>query len=271
MADYLMRDDASLSSEEWEQVDKIVVEVAKRRLVGRRVLPIFGPLGAGIETVAVDSYEGFGLDNDSPIQQKERSYTVLQNLSKDFVLKWQDIEAAHKRLTPLSLGAAAAAAANVVMAEDTLIFRGDKKSGQDGLMTVKGAANVKMSDWSVGNAFSDVTKAIQKLQENGFPGPFALVVSPADYAYMQKPYADTGAMEINLVRELVEEGVFQSPVLKQGEGVLIADGPQNADIAIGIDLTVAALGPDDMDQRFRVFETLALRIKRPDAICTLTK
>jgi len=48
MADYLMRDDAPLSDAEWEKLDERVASVASKRLVGRRVLPVHGPLGADV-------------------------------------------------------------------------------------------------------------------------------------------------------------------------------------------------------------------------------
>jgi len=37
------------------------------------------------------------------------------------------------------------------------------------------------------------------------------------------------------------------------------------------DLITAYLGPENMDHTFRLMEILALRIKRPGAICTLGK
>ena len=36
MSDYLMRDDAPLTGEEWKRLDKLVVSAARRMLVGRR-------------------------------------------------------------------------------------------------------------------------------------------------------------------------------------------------------------------------------------------
>ena len=266
MADYLMRSDSPLNEHDWEQLDNLVTGIAKRQLVGRRVLPLFGPLGASAQTVPVDSFGGVGT-GDEPVRRSGRAYTELRRISKDFVLDWQDIEAAHKGLVPLPLGPAGAAAASCAAAEDALIFRGD--DGATGLLNAEGAAKAPMGDWSKGSAFDDVSVAIQKLNENSCPGPYALIVSPAGYARMQKPYGTTGALEIALVRELATDGVYQSPVLAEGEAVLIADGVPNVDLAVGIDLAVGYLGPEDMDHRFRIFETVAVRVKRPQAICTI--
>ena len=270
MAEYLMRENAPLKEDEWSHLDDLVAETARRILVGRRVVPLFGPLGAAVQTVPVGTFGGVGPGTSGkPVRQVDRKYLVLQEITKDFILNWQDIEAARSGIMPMHLGPAAAAAATCAVAEDTLIFRGDK--GIEGLMTVKGRLESPMGDWAAKGAFGDITAALQKLQENSFPDHYALVVSPAGYAQMQRPYGNTGALEIALVRELVTDGVYQTPVLKPSEAVLIATGPQNMDLAVGIDLSVAYLDTEDMDHRFRVVETLALRVKQPTALCTITK
>ncbi len=270
MAGYLMRDAAPLNEAEWSRLDDIVTGVAKRMLVGRRLLPLFGPLGPAVQTVPVDTYGGIVPDaGGEPVRQSGRAFLVPKELHKDFVLNWQDIEVGRNGQIPLELSTAAAAAAIIALAEDKLVFRGGKDG--EGIMTAKGRLKVAMGDWATKGAFSDITAALQKLYEAGFPDRYALVVSPSGYAQMQRPYGNTGALEISLVRELCADGVYQTSVLDPGEAVVISTGPENLDLAVGVDLSVAYLDNIDMDHRFRVFETVALRIKRPKAICTITK
>ncbi|HEY3297967.1 MAG TPA: family 1 encapsulin nanocompartment shell protein, partial [Armatimonadota bacterium] len=76
-------------------------------------------------------------------------------------------------------------------------------------------------------------------------------------------------LEINQVRELVTAGVFQTPVIEDNAAVIVSTGPQNMDVAVAQDLVTAYLGPEHMNQPFRVLESLSLRIKRPESICTL--
>jgi uncharacterized linocin/CFP29 family protein len=49
----------------------------------------------------------------------------------------------------------------------------------------------------------------------------------------------------------------------------VATGPENLDLVIGLDMTVAFLTTDKMNHHFRVLETLLLRIKRPECVCTI--
>ena len=46
MTDFLMRGDAPLSGEEWAKLDKVVIDVARKLLVGRRIVELTGPLGS---------------------------------------------------------------------------------------------------------------------------------------------------------------------------------------------------------------------------------
>ncbi len=53
--DYLAREGAPISSEMWEKIDAAVIDNAKKHMVCRRFLSLYGPLGAGASTVVVDS------------------------------------------------------------------------------------------------------------------------------------------------------------------------------------------------------------------------
>ena len=47
-----------LDEREWENLKSVVIDVARRRLVGRRIVDIFGPLGAGVQTIVHDHFTG---------------------------------------------------------------------------------------------------------------------------------------------------------------------------------------------------------------------
>jgi uncharacterized linocin/CFP29 family protein len=111
--------------------------------------------------------------------------------------------------------------------------------------------------------------ATQALVQNGFFGPYALVVSPTLYTQMHQVHPGTGVLEIEHIRQLITDGVYQSPLLQDGYGMIVSTGAQNFDLAVAQDLTVAYLGAEHMNHPFRVFESVYLRIKRHGSICTL--
>ncbi|WP_232699879.1 family 1 encapsulin nanocompartment shell protein [Brevibacillus daliensis] len=269
--------DSPLSKDEWGQLDETIVEMARRQLVGRRFIDIYGPLGEGIQTITNDIYDesrfgnlslrGESLELSKPSKRVSLTIPILY---KDFMLYWRDRAQARTLGMPIDLSAAANAAAGCALMEDDLIFNGAEEFDLPGLMNVKGRLTHIKSDWmESGNAFGDVVEARNKLLKMGHSGPYALIVSPELYSLLHRVHKGTNVLEIDHIRNLVTEGVFQSPVIKGSSGVLVATGRHNLDLAIAEDFDSAFLGDEQMNSVLRVYECIVLRVKRPSAICTL--
>ena len=267
-----------LNDQEWENIKTVVIEVARKRLVGRRVVDLHGPLGPGVQTIVHDHFAGttigriglVGEEESDPVRSVRRESGIIPLIYKDFILHWRDIETSRQANTPLDVAAAAGAAAFCADAEDDLVFNGNAEMGYEGLMVVEGRHILARSDWEeAGNAFKDAVEATQALVQAGYYGPYAMVVSPALYAQMQQVHPGTGVLEIEHIRQIITDGVYQSRLVRDGFGMVVATGAQNFDIAVAQDLTVAYLGAEHMNHPFRVFESVYLRIKRHGSICTL--
>ncbi len=275
MSDFLQRARAPLSSEEWERLDQTVLDAAQQQRVARRFLSIFGPIGAGhqyIPQLSLTRNTAAATDNlgagGTPVTVGTRSQRPLTLISKDFSLHWRDIETARQLGLPLDLGAAAAASVLCAAREDDLVLHGDKALGLDGLATVAGHRTVTRRDWGVsGHAFLDIVEAIDHMAAAGFYPPYALICSLNLYACMLRVSGSSGVLELTQIREMCSGGVLQSVHSKSA--LLVAVGPQNFDLVIGQDLTVAYARSDNMDHVFRVLETMTLRVKQPAAICSL--
>jgi uncharacterized linocin/CFP29 family protein len=267
-----------LNDQEWENMKAVVINVARARLVGRRIVDLHGPLGPGIQTIVHDHFAGttigrvglLGEEEADPVRSVRRESGIIPLIYKDFILHWRDIETARQTGTQLDTSAAAGAASFCADAEDDLIFNGSAEMGYEGLMVVEGRQVLARRNWAeAGNTFQDVVDATQMLVQNGFYGPYAMVVSPPLYTQMHQVHPGTGVLEIEHIRQLITDGVYQSPLLQDGYAVIVSTGAQNFDLAVAQDLTVAYLGAEHMNHPFRVFESVYLRIKRHGAICTL--
>ncbi len=266
-----------LGHEDWEKMQRAVHETIEGHLVGRKFLGVYGPLGTGAQCVPLDTYgipswasvDMLGEGNEA-IHSLKRDIAHIPLIYKDFWLFWRDIEASKKCEIPLDVSAAIGAAVAAAVREDDLIFNGCPEMNMAGLLNAPGRNILKLNDWSViGNGFQDVVSAVEKLRSAGFLPPYALVVSPRLYALLHKVYERTGKLEIDGVKELVKGGVYQSPVLKKDVALVVATGRQNLDLAVGTNYTVEYWGPQDLNHRFRVVGSSALRIKCPQAICTV--
>jgi len=272
MSDYLMRDEAPLSDEEWAKLDELVVGVARKLLVGRRFIHLTGPLGMGVQTVPLPTVSGGEAGEYEAIQATGHRFLSLPLIHQDFRLSWRDIEASRRMGWPPELGPAGAASAACARAEDELIFHGHPEHGYQGLLNADGRHTVPLGGWDEpGQAFADIVAATEALVADGFYEPFAVILSPALYARTQRIARGIGRLESKLIADVAEGGLFRSPVLAENQGLVVAQGVQNMDLVVAQDLVTAYLGPENMDHHFRVLESLVLRIKRPGAICTLEK
>lgn len=276
MTDYLQRDQAPLTSGQWQALDAMVVRTAQAVLVGRRFLSLVGPFGPGVEAVPSDMLTGtatgqidlLGNAEGETVGVQRRRYLPLPLIYQDFWLHWRDLESSGRFGVPLDLTKAAAAAAACAQAEDRLIFDGDPALGLDGLRTVDGRQTPPMRDWrGAGEAFADVVDGVRLLTAAGFPGPYALAVSPRLYAELNRIFDNTGVLELEQVEKLARLGVYPSSVLAEPAAVLVDSGPQNMDLALALDLSAAFVESTNLNYRMRVVESLVPRIHRPAAIC----
>lgn len=274
--DVLNHTDSPLHEQEWETVLSRVTAVVRRNLVARRFLTLFGPLGAGLQMVAVDRSSGWPLSGltqpGSPEDAVvvERRYQSMPVLFKDFVVNWRDLDNARTRGEPLDFSMAEAAASYVSLAEDHMLLHGLPEQQLDGLLTADGRHILASSGWDMpARGFDEVVRAVSHLTSAGFLRPYAVLAGVATYAAWHRLFKDSGVLEVEQIERLVGGGVYQSPLVPDDTVLVVACGSENMDLGIGMDTNVAFVESTRMNHVFRVLETLSLRIKRPGAICQL--
>lgn len=261
--DILARDDAPLTDEQWAQLDELVVSTAKRYLTARRMLPIVGPLGVGMPVVPS---AGLERPEDEPIRLSGPRLIPLLELSSDFSLNVRDFAMAERMGVPISFAPAMAAAQDLARQEDELLYNGS--DDQQGLLDYDGIAIEEADDWAEeGTLVRDFARAVDALGNAGFPGPYAIAVSPGTMALAHRTLKGP-RLEIEMLRELAQAGVYASSALRN-QMLVMEVGRANADLALGMDIATAYYDQDGMTHIFRIMETLALRVKRPDAIVVL--
>jgi uncharacterized linocin/CFP29 family protein len=272
--DVLNHAEAPLNEAEWGTVTEAIIAVARRQLVGRRFLTLYGPLGGGIQVVQVDRLPGWDLarvgmqgEGDDEVVV-ERLYQHMPLLYKDFVLGWRDLEQARATGNPLDWSQAQACASYVALAEDHLIFHGSPAQDLDGLLTVEGRHVLPTAGWEEpGSGFNDVARAVSHLTAAGYMPIFTVVAGVQTYARWHRLYGNSGILEIEQIQRLVGGGVLPSPLIPDGSILVLAAGAENMDLAVGLDTNVAFVESTRMNHIFRVVEALSLRIKRTGSIC----
>ncbi|WP_196602409.1 family 1 encapsulin nanocompartment shell protein [Pectinatus frisingensis] len=266
--EYLSRDAAALSTEFWQQIDQTVVETASRILNGRRFIPVFGPLGIGVTDIAVDDADKLEeVAKNGVMMTSGRKLVELPTLYEDFTLLAKDMQSSLHAGYPIDLSRVISAAEGCALKEDRLVFFGNSDFAIDGLFSVAGANTIKKSDWKTGeNAFSDISGAINILVGKGIYGAYCLALSPDLYLQLQRLQPGTGMLEADRIKKLLNKKIYVSPVLGREKAVLVCADSRNVDLVVGQDMKTAYLEQIDLNHKFRILETIRLRIKRPQSI-----
>lgn len=262
---YLARNDTPFDETVWSLLDSVVIEAAKSVLTARRILDIEGPYGLGLKQIPLEDNQ---ISEGDVVLAASKSLPVSL-ISTGFKLSARDIASYLKSGLALDLSGVAKAAQAVASAEDIIVFEGNKALGVDGLLSTSGTQSVELTNWeTVGNAASDVIKAVTKLDEKGFHGPYIMAVSPALYNILFRLYPQGGPSEMEHISSIIGSLVIKAPSLKSG-GIVLASGKQFASIVIGQDIATGFVGPAGSGYEFKISESIAPRIKVPAAVCIL--
>ena len=265
--DFLSRDGSPISAELWSKIDEQVISMAKKVLVGRRFLHIYGPLGAGVQSINIDDSTQLAETEGGIVQIKGRKFEQIPLLNQDFSLLWRDLELSEKTGIPVDLSSALQASAAISKREDELIFNGNKELGYEGLLTAKGVLKLKLSNWEEGESpVKDITAGITKLIENGLIGRNTLIISPDLLVKLQRIQPGTGITEYERISKLVDGNIYHTTVIGSNKAVLVCAEPQNMDLAVGQDISTSYLETKDLNHVFRIIETVLLRIKNKNAV-----
>lgn len=266
---YLHRGDAPFGEGVWERIDEAVAHAAKSQLSGRRLLHIEGPYGLGVKALPLPDCEAETKPTVEGVTVSASGSLPLALLQSAFTLSVRDVAAFEERGVPLDVSPAVQAAFRCARQEDHLLFTGAKAFGLDGLLTAKGVQKVACKDWAeVGDAVDAVIEAVTTLDEAGFHGPYALALAPARYNLLFRRYPQGNQTELGHLEAVVTEGLVKAPSLESG-GVLVAAGRPFASIAVGQDLLTGFVGPSGTAYEFVITESIALRLRQPEAVCLL--
>ncbi len=262
---YLNRGAAGISNSLWERIDRAAQTAAADLLTARRFLDLEGPFGVGLTSVETGS-ESYcrpaASDAAGVVASRAIAVPVIQQM---FELSIRRVEGHLQMGLPLDLASVEAAAEAVARREDEIVYYGIQELGIAGLLNVTGRHRVGMGDWErVEQALTDVLSAVGRLDEAGFRGPYALVLSPARYNALFRRYEGSDMLQLDHLRRLCEGGVFKAPI----EGGLVLD-PRVGGLRVGQDLEIGYSANDGIHHKLFASESLVLVLNEAAAVCTL--
>lgn len=243
--------------EQESDVANLFAREAHRLRLLRRHLPVT-KLGPGIDYVAapVVAYSG------SAVGVEAEAVIPLREISIEFLIPQRLLNRAGRLGEPAYEAVVAQAARRLVASEERIIL--------DALLSTEGALEANMGGWErPGEAVDDVARAIARMETEGITGPYVLIVSPQRYAKLLAVHEKTGVMELARLEKLAK--VVRHPLIGQDKAILVPVDKTVLDVVIGVDTKVDHIGLEAGAERYRAWETLALRVRYPRGVTILTQ
>jgi uncharacterized linocin/CFP29 family protein len=265
--DYLRRPFAPLSDRVWTALDEAVAQTARHILSARRVATFDGPKGWETVGVRVGTMPPCQASNDRASVCLP-DVVLLAEIRADFTMAWSAIEGFERGAPSLDTEPAEAAARQVAIAEDLLVFYGEPAGS--GLLTGKDSPRVQVHDWTKpGAMLADLLKAVETLDALGVPGPYEAVLPPRGY-YMYHQTVDQGGYPTSKQLAHILAGVHRSNAMRE-PGALVSTRGGDLVITIGGDLSVGYRQHDRDAVYLMCVETVAAQLATPQAVCLLAE
>jgi uncharacterized linocin/CFP29 family protein len=265
MMDYLRRHAAPISDRVWKALDEAVATTARHTLAARRIATFDGPRGWDHVAARLGTLTPCGAPEGQAVVCVP-DVVILADVRAEFSVPWSSIEVFERGAPVLDTAAADAAAREVALAEDRLVFYGDPIG--TGFLTAKDSPRVTVRDWSRPEHLTgDILKAVEVLDTAGIPGPYEAVLSlPRYYAYLQAG-DDRGYPSARQLRDILA-GVHRSPVAREAGAVFSTRGGDFV-ITVGGDLSAGYRLHDRDAVHLFCVETIAAQLITPAAVCIL--
>jgi len=281
------RTDEPLTTEQAKFIDERIAVAARQVLVGRKLAPVRGPVGLGVQLYSYDKLSEMSAAQVdflfSALSKDTINLTRLNVpipvLHKEFQIDRRDLESSRRMGTPLDSSAAEAAAYKVGLQEDTLLIEGYAPDGTN--YRIQGFYQAAGNDYSTAKDFGTATNipdaingAISLLIADGVYPPYNILLHPTQWGETNVLIANTGRSYREWIREAVGGEVYVSPAITTGTGLMCAG--QNAgffEIVVGQDLTTELeLQPLSLGGSLfgRVYECLVPIVKDSNALCKLS-
>lgn len=279
-----LRTNALLRHEEWLEIDRVVVDIARARLVGIADLRTYGlvhPLG-GLGTI-LSAYEQMSDMSDANVDMSgvtpgEEDKIEFSQVSipvpivhKDFRLNIRQLEASRRLGDGLDTTQAQVATRKVTEALESMLFNGvTMKVNANAIYgyTTHPNRNIYSAAGDFGtisNIFPTVNGMVAAAEADNYYGPFGLYVASTQYAEMRANYTDgSGQSAIQRCLESIPNLGFIKPAtsLAAGSLVLVTFVADVVDLAVAQDIVpIEWEAEGGLVQHFKTMCAMVPRIK----------
>ena len=244
--------DEPLTTEQGQLIKERAIYAARRQMVGRKLLPIAGPLGEGVVTFGYDTLTevaaaridvGWPGSESLDIPSYARTSKAIPTIHKEFEINKLDLAASRLTGQPLNTSTVESTAYKVALLEDTLIILGWTRDGTNydinGLYNAAANTQAAAGDWGTeANIATDIDTTMDELLTDSITPPFNLVLNPAQYVETLDFVANTAVTHLDSLKAKIQGEVYVTPAITAGTGMMLkADLAGMAEYVLAEDLT----------------------------------
>ena len=263
----------------WGEIDKAVREEMGRIRVAQKVFPC--TILYNVQAVPVAEVPT--ADDTPPVLKADDKFLPFIEMSMPFTVTQAQVE--NEGSMHLGMALARLAARSLAAAEDIFLFLAEEDSEDFiEILTDKGITltnkraipdgivkSAEATEPAKDDIFTALTKGIGKLNKNNQPGPYALFLSPTQYATTYEPIDDDSLVtNADRLVPLVPGGFYVVNSLPDDVGILVSLGGEPTTIYLGSEpMTALAFVNELGEYKFRVFERIQLVVRDSTAFVTL--
>jgi uncharacterized linocin/CFP29 family protein len=282
------RTDAPVPLEAYRQVDADIKVAARQAMIGRRLTPLYGPLGFGTQSITYDLLTevadatlefAWSARGSEDTGLTARTVVKVPVLKKPFRINARSLASMQESGIRLDTATAKSAAYKVSKLEDDLILDGFAADGStydlNGFYQDANNTEGTSKDFgTAGYAIDKVNLALAVLETDNIFPPVNMVLHPTQYREPHDVLSSTAVPEIDVVRRIIGGQIYETAAQTAATGMLVAAGDRGFfDLAVGVDMTsLMEILPLNFGKDLYgvVYECVVPRIWETNAICTLT-
>jgi uncharacterized linocin/CFP29 family protein len=263
---HLLRSQAPITDEGWQQLEHEIQQRVTPALAARRLVDFSGPHGWSYSATNLGRVATITAPRDG-LRAYQRRVLPLAELRADFAVSRHELQDIDRGAADPDLRDLDAAARRIAEAENVAVFHGWPAAGLVGIAQGEGLTQIALGS-NVELYPRHVAKAVETLLTIGISGPYALALGPDDYTSLVETTEHGGLIVFDHIREILGGQIVWAPGV-QGAIVLSQRGGDFV-FEVGQDLS---LGYDhhDADQVYLYLEeSFTFRASTPEAAVVLT-
>ena len=263
---HLFRERAPVTEAGWEEIEKEAKRTLRALLVARKVADFKGPLGWGASDVELGRSEPIlSPPGGKEVKARLRRIQPLVELRIAFDISRAELDAIDRGARDPDLASVTAAAREIAVAEDRIIFHGYPAAGISGICQAQAKEMV-----SLGTSHADyptaVALALKKLRDSGVEGPFAVALNEALYKDLTAR-TDEGYPILSHVQRLIDGEVISARGLEGGLVISLRRG--DFELTVGQDFSIGYLDHNAERVRLYIEESFTFLIQSRQAAVPL--